>query len=74
MFETVRKIIAEQFNVDESELKLSTKLQEDLGADSLDAVEVIMAIEEEFHVVIEDEVYSNIKTIEDICNYLEKTI
>ena len=54
------------------EIKLETHLQNDLGADSLDAVELIMTIEEEFNLTIPDEAAQNLKTVGDIVTYLEK--
>lgn len=54
-FEKVRKIIAKELNYNEEDIKLESKLSEDLGADSLDAVELIMAIEDEFGIQVSDE-------------------
>ena len=72
MFEEIRDIIAEQLSIDDlDELTLDTSLKDDLNADSLDAVELIMQIEEEFEVEIPDEVASNMKTVKDIVDYIE---
>ena len=59
MLEKMRPIIAEQLNVQESEIKENTKLKEDLGADSLDLFELVMALEEEFGVEIPSEDLKN---------------
>ena len=73
MFERIRSIIADQLGVDNvGDLTLETSLKEDLDADSLDAVEVIMALEDEFGIEIPDEDAENMKTIGDICQYIEE--
>lgn len=68
----VKALIAEQLGKDVSEISEEKDLVKDLGADSLDAVELIMAIEEEFGVSISDEDGSNVKTIQDVVNLIEK--
>ncbi|RDY25237.1 acyl carrier protein [Romboutsia weinsteinii] len=73
MFEKIRAIIAEQLGIDNLEdIALSTSLAEDLEADSLDAVEVIMALEDEFGIEIPDEQAENFKTVGDICQFIEE--
>lgn len=72
MFEEIRDIIAEQLSIDAlDELTLETSLKDDLNADSLDAVEVIMALEEKYDIEIADEDAENFKTIADIVNYIK---
>lgn len=72
MFEKIRDIIVEQLDLDDSDsLTMETSLKDDLDADSLDAVEVIMALEEEFDIEIPDEEAENFKTIGDIVDYIE---
>ncbi|MEG0180964.1 MAG: acyl carrier protein [Peptostreptococcaceae bacterium] len=72
MFERVREIIAEQLGVDDlNTITLNTSLTEDLEADSLDAVEVIMALEDEYGIEIPDEETENFKCIGDICTFIE---
>ncbi|WP_434797441.1 acyl carrier protein [Terrisporobacter vanillatitrophus] len=72
MFEKIRDIIVEQLGLDGKDgLSMETSLKEDLDADSLDAVEVIMALEEEFDIEIPDEGAENFKTIGDIVEYIE---
>ena len=66
----VKKIIAEQLGVAEDEIKTTSSFIEDLGADSLDIVELVMAMEEEFEVEIPDEEAENIKTVQDAVNYI----
>ncbi len=66
----VKSIIAEQLGVGEDEIKPTSSFIEDLGADSLDIVELVMAMEEEFEVEIPDEEAENIKTVQDAVNYV----
>ncbi|HHZ18242.1 MAG TPA: acyl carrier protein [Acholeplasmataceae bacterium] len=70
-FEKVRKIIAKELNFNEDDITLESKLSEDLGADSLDAVELIMAIEDEFGIQVSDEAAQKIRTVKDIVDYLD---
>ena len=72
MFEKIRSIISEQLSIDDVDtITLDTSLTEDLVADSLDAVEVIMALEDEFGIEIPDEEAEHFKTIGDICKFIE---
>jgi len=72
MFEKIRDIIVEQLGLDDKDgLSMETSLKEDLDADSLDAVEVIMGLEEGFDIEIPDEDAENFKTIGDIVEYIE---
>jgi len=66
----VKNIIADQLGVGEEEIKPASSFIEDLGADSLDIVELVMAMEEEFEVEIPDEEAENIKTVGDAVNYI----
>ena len=66
----VKNIIADQRGVGEDEIKPESSFIEDLGADSLDIVELVMAMEEEFEVEIPDEEAENIKTVGDAINYI----
>ena len=72
VFERVRKIIADQLGVDEAEIKPETSFVEDLNADSLDLVELIMSLEEEFGVKISDEDAAKILTVQDAMDYLHE--
>ena len=66
----VKSIIAEQLGIGEDEIKPESNFIDDLGADSLDIVELVMAMEEEFEVEIPDDEAENIKTVGDAINYI----
>jgi len=68
--EKVKKIIAEQLAVSEEEVKPTASFVDDLGADSLDQVELVMALEEEFNIEISDEDAEKIKTVQDTLKYV----
>lgn len=70
-FETIRDIIVEQLSVDSSLVTEDTNLMKDLEADSLDAVEIIMAIESQFDIEIPDEEAEKFQTVEDLVEYVD---
>ena len=70
--EKVKQIIVEQLQVDEAEVTPNASFQEDLGADSLDVVELVMQFEEAFDLEIPDEDAEKIKTVKDAIDYIEK--
>lgn len=75
MFEKVRDIIAEQLDVEEvDEITMETSLMKDLEADSLDAVEIMMALEDEFDITIPDEDAESFKNIGEIVKYVESKV
>ena len=75
MIEKIKEIIAEQADLkDKNSLTTETNLKEALGLDSLDAVEIIMSLEEEFNIQVPDEAFFEVKTIGDIAYYIEKAI
>ena len=71
VLEKVKAILAEQFDVEEDKITEDTDLQEDLGADSLDVVDLLMSIEDEFEVEVPDEEIENIKTVGALVAYIE---
>lgn len=71
-FDKVKEIVVEQLGVDASEVTIDSTFIDDLGADSLDIVELIMAFEEEFGVEIPDEVAEKIKSVKDAVELIEK--
>lgn len=72
VFEKVKGIISEQLGVDESDVTMESSFIEDLGADSLDIVELVMALEEEFDIVIPDEDAEKIRTVGEAVNYIKE--
>ena len=72
MFEKVQAIIAKELGIEKGNITMESRLAEDLGADSLDAVELIMALEEEFGIEVDDEAATKIKKVSDIVEFLEK--
>lgn len=74
VFEKVKEIIAEQLDVDAEGIKPETSLMRDLEADSLDAVEIMMALEDEFEIEVPDEVAEGFKNIGEIVKYVESKI
>ncbi len=74
MFEKVRDIIASQLNIDKEKVTMESRLTEDLGADSLDAVEIIMTLEEEFDIQVDDSNFQNIKCVGDVVKCLESIV
>ena len=71
-FDKVRDIVVEQLGSEADEVTLESTFIDDLGADSLDIVELIMAFEEEFNVEIPDEGAEKIKTVQDVVNYIDQ--
>jgi acyl carrier protein len=71
MFEKIKAIIVKHLKIDSAKITESTNLQEDLGADSLDLVEIIMEIENTFGIEIPDEDILGLKTISDVVSYIE---
>lgn len=71
MYEKICELLADKFDVDASTLTMDTKIKEDLKADSLDVVELMMDLEENYGITIEDEEAMKLSTIGDIVKYIE---
>ncbi len=71
VFDKVKEIIVEQLDVDGDKVVNGANIQDDLGADSLDVVDLVMALEEEFDLEIPDEAVENVKTVGDLVKYIE---
>ena len=71
-FEKVREVLAQQFEIDPESITMDTDLIDNIGADSLDVVELIMSIEDEFGVSISDEEAAGLRTVRAICEYIDK--
>lgn len=71
MFEKIKKMVVDNLGVDEAQVTMTSSFKEDLGADSLDLFELVMALEEEFEVEIPTEDLEKILNIEDVIKYIE---
>ncbi len=71
VFEKVKSLLAEQLDADAESITMDTDIGNDLGADSLDVVEMIMSLEDEFGIQIPDEQIEEIKTVGDLVNYIQ---
>ena len=71
VFDKVKEIIVDQLDVEEEKVVAGANIQDDLGADSLDVVDLVMSLEEEFDVEIPDDDVDSIKTVGDIVKYIE---
>lgn len=71
-FDKVRDIVVDQLGVEADEVNIDSTFIDDLGADSLDIVELIMAFEEEFGIEIPDEASEKIKTVQDVVSYIDQ--
>lgn len=74
IFDRVKRVVCEELAVQEAEVTESASFIDDLGADSLDVVELVMALEEEFEVDIPDDDVANLKTVGDAVSYIEKKL
>jgi len=72
IFDKLKELVVDQLGVEEDEVTMEATMQDDLGADSLDLVDLVMSVEEEFGVKVADEDLENIKTVGDIVNYIEE--
>ena len=72
--EKIKQIVSEQLGVDEAEVTHTASFVDDLGADSLDTVELVMALEEAFEIEIPDEEAEKIRTVQDAITYVEKKV
>ena len=73
MFEDVKKLLAVQLRIDEDKIKIDSKIKDDLGADSLDILQLLMTLEEDYGIVIPDEELAKIEKVSDIVEYMEKS-
>jgi len=74
VYEKVREIIASQLELEEDEVTLDASIADDLGADSLDVVDLAMSFEDEFNVEIPDDLVESIRTVGDIVKYIEENL
>lgn len=74
VFEKLREILADQLDTELDSITLETDIADDLGADSLDVVEMLMSIEDEFEVEIPDEQIENLKTVGNVVDYIQENM
>ena len=74
MFETIRKVLAEQLEVDPAQITPDTDIIDDLGADSLDLVELVMSLEERYDIFLTDDKTANVRTVGQVMQMLENVI
>lgn len=74
VFEKLREILASQLDVDAETITMDTNIMDDLGADSLDVVELMMSLEDEFNLVITDETVRELYTLREVTEFIEKLI
>lgn len=71
IFEALTQILAKQLRVDVEKIERSADVMEDLGADSLDIVEILMIVEEQFGITVPEEEFPNLRTVGELCDYIE---
>lgn len=74
IFDEIKEILADHFSINADDIEITSNLTDDLGADSLDAIDIVMSIEDQYSIEVPDEVVENIKTVEDIVNFVENNI
>lgn len=74
VFEKIKAILAEQLDVDEDIITKESLIVEDLGADSLDAIDIVMSVEDEFSIEVPDEIVEKMETVNDIVTFVENNI
>ena len=74
IFDEVKEILVEQLDINEDEIELTSNLMDDLGADSLDAIDIVMSVEDQYSIEVPDEIIKNMKTVEDIVSFIESNL
>ncbi len=74
VFEKIKTILSEQLDIEEDVITPDSLLVEDLGADSLDAIDIVMSVEDEFEIEIPDEIVEKMESVSDIVTYVENNI
>lgn len=74
IFDEVKEILAEQLDIDPETIEITSNLQTDLGADSLDAIDIVMSIEDQYGIEVPDSVIENMRSVEDIVSFIESNV
>lgn len=74
IFEEIKDILAQQLDLDPETIELTSNLANDLGADSLDAIDIVMSLEDQYGIEVPDSVIESMKTVEDIVSFIESNI
>lgn len=74
IFDEVKEILADQLDINAEDIELSSNLSDDLGADSLDAIDIVMTVEDQYSIEVPDEAIEAMKTVEDIVGFIEANI
>ncbi|MDD6672614.1 MAG: acyl carrier protein [Eubacteriales bacterium] len=74
IFEEIKDILAQQLDLDPETIELTSNLASDLGADSLDAIDIVMSLEDQYGIEVPDSVIESMKTVEDIVGFIESNI
>ncbi len=74
IFEEIKDILAQQLDLDPETIELTSNLANDLGADSLDAIDIVMSLEDQYGIEVPDSVIESMKTVEDIVGFIESNI
>lgn len=74
IFDEVKEILAEQLDIDPDTIEMTSNLQTDLGADSLDAIDIVMSIEDQYGIEVPDSVIENMRSVEDIVSFIENNV
>lgn len=74
VFDEIKEILVEQLSINENDIQMSSHLVDDLGADSLDAIDIVMSVEDQYQIEVPDDIVENMATVEDIVNYIESKI
>ena len=74
IFDEVKEILADMLEINADEIELTSSLTDDLGADSLDAIDIVMSVEDQYGIEVPDEIIKSMKTVEDIVSFIENNI
>lgn len=74
IFDEVKEILADQLDIDPETIEMTSNLQTDLGADSLDAIDIVMSIEDQYGIEVPDSVIENMRSVEDIVSFIENNV